>query len=603
MMHRRPLYTLILFLVSLSATIAVDIGRRRSSERTVPVPSPATPISRTGAATVSSTTASPLIADPTSTVTARAHMTTEPPAMVQPPARATAQPHQDSFGTDYAVIHYPAGSVMHGHGLVVIDQIAYTIDGGQLRALPLQPSGSVRTLTPPGNRIDNVPVKDWIDVAAADNGDLWLIDRMGDVVRYTPAAQSWRVERKIVDLFQNPSQLYVALASYAGRAYILDESQGQVWRWPLGERDQGYFGGLDVWQRIDQGVDITRAVDLAVDGNVYLLLREEPEPAKQLPARIRMYQNTTMVWEQPEGLTFERPLHLYTSDQSRVLYVIDRDGSRVQELDKASGKLVGSLSFGTEIRAIAQVGERLYLLGRDRMYVTPGAGTAIVSQSDTSPRADRPDDPALWTNLRLLPPIEGAFLPDRDSLLPAAPRLYRFGVHEGIDFFGIASGTAVQIGTPVLAAADGTVIRADTGYVELTPTRLYQLLDDAAARRNTPAETEDLLRGRSVCIQHSDAIVTCYAHLSRIASEIKVGAQVRSGEVIAYAGNSGSAEGVHGSTGGVHLHFEVHVGNHYLGRWLSPLETRRLLGRIFGFNASPPVTNGIPLILHDTHSH
>ena len=70
-------------------------------------------------------------------------------------------------------------------------------------------------------------------------------------------------------------------------------------------------------------------------------------------------------------------------------------------------------------------------------------------------------------------PIAGACVTEFEGHLPAAPRAYRNdGIHEGLDFYEWASCTTVNYDTPILAAKDGVVIRADLNYVDVTPRRL-----------------------------------------------------------------------------------------------------------------------------------
>jgi murein DD-endopeptidase MepM/ murein hydrolase activator NlpD len=87
--------------------------------------------------------------------------------------------------------------------------------------------------------------------------------------------------------------------------------------------------------------------------------------------------------------------------------------------------------------------------------------------------------------------------------------------HEGLDI-------AAQTGTPVVATADGVVVKAGfgTGY------------------------------GNMVELHHGYGMKTLYAHNSRL--NVKAGQRVRRGEVIAYAGDSGSSTGPH-------LHYEVRL--------------------------------------------
>jgi murein DD-endopeptidase MepM/ murein hydrolase activator NlpD len=93
---------------------------------------------------------------------------------------------------------------------------------------------------------------------------------------------------------------------------------------------------------------------------------------------------------------------------------------------------------------------------------------------------------------------------------------YRWGrMHQGIDIAG-------PIGTPVLAAASGTVIGAGwyDGY------------------------------GYLIKLEHLDGSVTMYAHNNRIV--VAHGQQVEKGEQIAEMGSTGNSTGSH-------LHFEIHL--------------------------------------------
>jgi murein DD-endopeptidase MepM/ murein hydrolase activator NlpD len=95
------------------------------------------------------------------------------------------------------------------------------------------------------------------------------------------------------------------------------------------------------------------------------------------------------------------------------------------------------------------------------------------------------------------------------------------GFGDGRDHAGV--DLAAPVGTAVKAAACGTV-------------------NVAAARGNG--------YGTMVCIRHSTAFVTCYAHLSSMA--------VSKGMVVGQGQRIGSV-GMTGRTSGPHLHFETRV--------------------------------------------
>ena len=101
--------------------------------------------------------------------------------------------------------------------------------------------------------------------------------------------------------------------------------------------------------------------------------------------------------------------------------------------------------------------------------------------------------------------ISSGFSPSRYH-----PILHRFRPHVGIDL-------AARYGTPVKAVSDGKVQFADW----------------------------DGELGRCIRIEHDNALVSVYAHLSAISPEVKAGAPVRIGQVIGYVGSTGLSTGPH----------------------------------------------------------
>lgn len=173
-------------------------------------------------------------------------------------------------------------------------------------------------------------------------------------------------------------------------------------------------------------------------------------------------------------------------------------------------------------------------------------------------------------------PIVGACLPQSDALMPNAPRPYRNGTHEGIDMYDSDNCTLIGRGTEVVAAKAGTVIRADIAFAELTAGELERLQADP----NTP-EALDRFRGRQVWVDHGNGVVTRYAHLDGVASGISEGITVTAGQVIAFVGESGTPESVTAPGTDHHLHFELRLGDSYVGQGLTPAEVRRSYQTVF----------------------
>jgi murein DD-endopeptidase MepM/ murein hydrolase activator NlpD len=95
-------------------------------------------------------------------------------------------------------------------------------------------------------------------------------------------------------------------------------------------------------------------------------------------------------------------------------------------------------------------------------------------------------------------------------------------MHTGVDWSN-------RIGTPIMAAGNGTVMKSewDSGY------------------------------GRRVELQHANGYITAYSHLSAFGRGIAPGARVRQGQVIGYVGSTGLSTGPH-------LHYEIIVNGHFV---------------------------------------
>src|SRR5690606_39236284 len=94
---------------------------------------------------------------------------------------------------------------------------------------------------------------------------------------------------------------------------------------------------------------------------------------------------------------------------------------------------------------------------------------------------------------------------------------------------------AAPVGTPVVAARDGLVMQAESGF------------DEAAPGED---ETALLARANFVRVLHDDGTMALYAHLQAGGVLVRVGQRVRRGQVIARSGNTGLSTAPH-------LHFVV----------------------------------------------
>ena len=106
----------------------------------------------------------------------------------------------------------------------------------------------------------------------------------------------------------------------------------------------------------------------------------------------------------------------------------------------------------------------------------------------------------------------------RFSLGRKHPVLNKIRAHKGVDY-------AAATGTPVRATGDGVIVFAgkNGGF------------------------------GRTIKLKHGGTYSTVYAHLRRIAKNIRRGKKVKQGQIIGYVGQSGLATGPH-----LHYEFQIH---------------------------------------------
>ncbi len=242
------------------------------------------------------------------------------------------------------------------------------------------------------------------------------------------------------------------------------------------------------------------------------------------------------------------------------------------------GDTLGAIAgrFGISVETLASTNgltlESLLSVGQVLRIV----GSTVPRPSFSGPTLDPSieiDNPA---GTGWLIPVEGACIPIEDNQMPNAPREYRTGVHEGVDFFTDFACIGVEMGTPALAAKAGRVTRIDHLYEPTTQSELDELLAKVAAQGFTDTASLDRFRGRQVWIEHDDGFVTRYAHLEDVSEDLLVGATVERGDVIGFIGDSGTPESVTNPGFENHLHFELRIGLSFLGEGESPEVVRAL---------------------------
>jgi murein DD-endopeptidase MepM/ murein hydrolase activator NlpD len=276
----------------------------------------------------------------------------------------------------------------------------------------------------------------------------------------------------------------------AGMAFQANVAQ------PLGQRGSSKLIGLSM--RVGPATAVT--LSRAFDGVLHLRKMEEPVTSQTTVASGQM-GSSLFVSAQKAGATPELTaqvvkLFSHTLDFSRDVQPGDRFSMVFDRKVTASGRTVspGELLFA-EIKAKGAA---------SRLYRFKPIGASEAQFFDQFGKNVR--------SMLLRTPLETVRVTSSFGMRDH-PILGFTRMHTGIDF-------AAPQGTPVYAAGDGVVVKADWagGY------------------------------GRWLQIKHSGGIETGYGHLSRWA--VKSGQHVHQGEVVAYVGSTGLSTGPH-------LHFET----------------------------------------------
>lgn len=485
--------------------------------------------------------------------------------------------------------------------LVISNDNLYILAGGILYqtrfSTPLPTQLHLTSVMPFNNEIGNVSIREPFDLALGQAGGLYLLDKSNDVYKYMPE-QGWSVDLAASPYPEIPDPHYVAIATYNNRRYLLDIARNQIWRHPgAGDYAPQYFLEVLPWLLQPGDPDVTQGISLAIDGRVFILT--ESGVRRFESAKISHGFEITPTIPSPSSTNLSphlmQPFEIFLPDERPdEILVADGSAPRVVVLDRETGKYKHQYLFYTP-QHTGQIQDLVVL--QDHLYALSGRYLMRVNLANLPPEAVFPSgritlptpDPLI--DQRVLAylqtfvfPIENAYLPDRLSVFPGARRVYRYGVHEGLDIYSYdqdEEDAEITLGYPVQAAADGVIIRADVAYQEMSSTEYEDLIAQTEDLHITPENLKDKLRGRQVWVQHNYDVTTRYAHLSQIADGFTAGTSVKKGQIIGYVGGSGTTSGIYQTNQYPHLHFEIRTGDDYLGRGLTLIETRRLWREIF----------------------
>ncbi|HEC22913.1 MAG TPA: M23 family metallopeptidase [Chloroflexi bacterium] len=431
----------------------------------------------------------------------------------------------------------------------------------------------------PGQTVAGRPVQELADLALdGRRGLLYMLDKAGHVFRYSLRDGSLSLAyRATFDRQAVVSPQLIAIAVDGdGRLLMLDSAYGMIWT-PDGQTGR---------ELVNDSSGMTESADLtAADGRIFVMRQD---------GSIRVVEERYgwRAWQGQEGRRLG--LAIKTSNHLGVDLIVTVDalqrevlGMRPDDPGLAVTRHVFAFPDMGLLRDAAFAGGRLYALAGGDLFVYPGpageggSGECRPLNPDLFARPTLYGEDVIATLEGMRFPIEEGTLPIWPRIYPGASRLYRLGVHHGLDLYSFNAPTGYGRGWPVIAPLEGRVARATIRYEGLSGEEFDRITADARTLGATPPDTMELLAGKHVVIEHEGDISTVYMHLDALAPGIVPGAHVRAGQLIGTVGVTGTeGEGRPGASL-PHLHFEIWVGERYLGEGITIRETMWWYGQGF----------------------
>ena len=315
-----------------------------------------------------------------------------------------------------------------------------------------------------------------------------------------------------------------------------------------------------------------RSMDISDDGTALYVVNYRSDTLTKLRARDLAILQTVATASRPIGITYDSHNdEVWVSTYSGVIHVYGEQEPApppCREEDCEAGTDAGPPIAAETVPGASPAPEET---------IAP----TVKSYSDGPLPFERALDAAERLSQNLALPVDCAPPPlGRSGRLPNAAREYRYGTHQGVDFF-------CSPGNPVGAVLDGRVVVAAGRYQDASTREFNAMMETARKLGATPPYTLVMLYGNYVVVDHGiidgvGHVVSIYAHLDAVEPTLRVGQQVRAGDPLGRVGNSGTSGAAAGSTTrGSQLHWEIHINGHYLGEGLSTSETRAVYAALF----------------------
>ncbi|MBI3942010.1 MAG: hypothetical protein HY326_03280 [Chloroflexi bacterium] len=267
-----------------------------------------------------------------------------------------------------------------GGRLLIQGNYLYVLDKGTGRVLRYSLASNRMGLSDPsatiiasrGESMGANHIGDLIDMALFHGPNMaqteigMILDSNGILLRSNPALPAIElVNLPGTQTWKHP----VAVSSFGGNFYILDGEANQIFRYAPSA--QGYTLKPEPWLQPDAKVDVTNSVDMAIDGEIYVL-RSDGTILKFSQGKIMDFSLSGL--DSP----LRGPTALYATPETHSIYVVDPGNERIVQFSK-SGKFerqfrpgagvdLANAKFGRlQDMVVDESAQHLYLVGGNQL--------------------------------------------------------------------------------------------------------------------------------------------------------------------------------------------------------------------------------------------
>jgi len=172
------------------------------------------------------------------------------------------------------------------------------------------------------DQIDNTSVIDETAILRAghyfgDRDALLFLTTDGKVIEWRDG------ETLVMDTADEAWKSGIDVATYSSYIYLLDPVNNQIWKY---NRQRDSYSAVTAY---NENADLTKAVALAIDGDLWVLANDNDGDMSNDIIRIRKGERKPLaIKDLPEDV-WVNPSQIYTTEDLRNIYVLDQENSRV----------------------------------------------------------------------------------------------------------------------------------------------------------------------------------------------------------------------------------------------------------------------------------